>query len=136
MGLLEQLVRSGGSHVDVESAPSFSLRLLLTRRRMLKRKVLDPGERDPPQPQGVPVEQSAIRRADSEARVRELIRADALLAALTGCCGRRRGQEYTKLDFLPVRTVDRTSSAGDSWRCGGSGGGADFKTSRDPEHPA
>jgi hypothetical protein len=113
-----QLVCSGGSHVHVESARSFSVRLPLTHRRALKRKFLDLENEIRHRLKVFGVEQSAIRRADSEARLRELIGADALLTALTGCCGRWRGQEYAKLDSLLVRTVDRTSSAGDSWRCG------------------
>jgi transposase len=107
----------GGSHVHVESAASFSVRLLLTHRRTLKRKFLDLENEIRHSLKVFRVKQSAIRRADSEAQVCELIGADALLAALTGWSG-RRGQEYTRFDSLLVRTVDRTSSAGDSRRCG------------------
>jgi transposase len=79
----------GGSHVHVESAASFSVWLLLTHRRTLKRKFLDLENEIHHSLKVFRVEQSAIRRADSEARVHELIGADALRAALTGRCGRR-----------------------------------------------
>ncbi len=63
----------GGSLVHVESVASFSVRLLLTHRRTLKRKFLDLENEIHHSLKVFRVEQSAIRRADSEARVRELI---------------------------------------------------------------
>jgi transposase len=62
----------GGSHVHVESAASFSVWLLLTHRRTLKRKFLDLENEIHHSLKVFRVEQSAIRRADSEAWVREL----------------------------------------------------------------
>jgi NAD(P)-dependent dehydrogenase (short-subunit alcohol dehydrogenase family) len=79
----------GGLHVHVESAASFSVWLLLTHRRTLKRKFLDLENEIHHSLKVFRVEQSAIRRADSEARVHELIGADALRVALTWRCGRR-----------------------------------------------
>jgi transposase len=105
----------GGSHVHTESAASFSVRLLLTHRRTLKRKFLDLENEIHHSLKVFRVEQSAIRRADSEARVRELIGADAPLEALTRWCA-RRGQEYTRLPARANRGPE--SSAGDSRRCG------------------
>jgi transposase len=95
----------GGSHVHVESAASFSVWLLLTHRRTLKRKFLDLENEIHHSLKVFRVKHSAIRRADSEARVRELIGADPLLAALTGRCG-RRGQEYTRLAARANRGPD------------------------------
>jgi transposase len=84
----------GGSHVHVEIAASFSVRLLLTHRRTLKRKFLDLENDIHHSLKVFRVELSVITRADPEARLRKLIGADALLAALTGWSG-RRGQKYT-----------------------------------------
>jgi hypothetical protein len=53
-------------------------------RRPLKRKFLNLENEIHSSLKVFRVEQSAIRRADSEARVRELIGTDALLEALTG----------------------------------------------------
>jgi transposase len=83
----------------IESAASFSVGLLLTHRRTLKRKFLDLENEVHHSLKVFRVEQSAIRRADSGARVCELIGAGAPLEALTRW-RRRRGQEYTRLDAL------------------------------------
>ena len=63
---------------------------------------------------------SAVGRVGFEARVRELIGGDAMLAALTEPVLRARAalwSEYTKLHALLVRTWAGTSSASASWRC-------------------
>jgi transposase len=106
-----QLVRSGWYRdVHVKSEASYRLRLLLTPRRALKHKFLDLENEIRHSLKVFGVKLSAVGRVGFEARVRELIGGDALLAALTEPVLRARAalwSEYSKLHALLVRTVGR-----------------------------
>ena len=106
-----QLVRSGWYRdVHVKSEASYRLRLLLTHRRALKRKFLDLENEIRHSLKVFGVTLSAVGRVGFEARVRELIGGDAMLAALTEPVLRARAalwSEYTKLHALLVRIVGR-----------------------------
>ncbi len=109
---LAQLVRTGWFRpVQVKSEDSHRLRLLLTHRRTLKRKLLDIENE---------VRQSLkvfglllgprVQRSTFETRVRELVVPDRLIAGVTECMLRAWSalwSEYKRLHTLLVRFVGR-----------------------------
>jgi transposase len=109
---LAHLVRSGWYRpVHVKSETSHRLRLLLNHRRTLKRKLLDVENE---------VRQSLkvfglllgprVQRASFEARVRDLVAPDALIAGVTECVLRAWAvlwTEYKRLHKLLVQIVGR-----------------------------
>src|SRR5262249_27038014 len=94
----------------VKSKESYRLRLLLTQRRNLKRKFLDIENaiRQSIKTFGLRVGQ--VSRGQFEARVRELVADDPLVAGLTDCMLRARAalwQEYVRLHKVVVEFVRR-----------------------------
>jgi transposase len=108
---IAHIVRTGWfREVHVKSEESYRLRLLLTQRRNLKRKFLDIENaiRHSIKTFGLKVGQ--VSRGGFEARVRELVAGDPLIAGLTDCMLRARAalwQEYLRLHKVVVEVVRR-----------------------------
>jgi transposase len=108
---IAHIMRTGWfREVHVKSDESYRLRLLLTQRRNLKRKFLDIENaiRHSIKTFGLKVGQ--VSRGQFEARVRELVAGDELIAGLTDCMLRARAalwQEYLRLHKVVVAVVRR-----------------------------
>jgi transposase len=107
---LAQIVRAGWYRtVHVKTEESHKLKLLLAHRRTLKRKLLDIENevRQSLKVFGLMVGRR-VQRGSFEARVRELVVGDPLIAAMTECMLRAWAAlwaEYRKLDALLVRAA-------------------------------
>jgi transposase len=108
---IAHIMRTGWfREVHVKSEESYRLRLLLTQRRNLKRKFLDIENaiRHSLKTFGLKVGQ--VSRGRFEARVRELVADDPLIAGLTNCMLRARAalwQEYLQLHKVVLAVVRR-----------------------------
>jgi transposase len=106
---IAHIMRTGWfREVNVKSDESYRLRLLLTQRRNLKRKFLDIENaiRHSIKTFGLRVGQ--VSRGQFEARVREIVADDPLIAGLTDCMLRARAalwQEYVRLHKVVVAFV-------------------------------
>jgi transposase len=125
--------------VHVKSEESYRLRLLLTQRRNLKRKFLDIENaiRHSIKTFGLKVGQ--VSRGTFEARVRELVAGDPLIAGLTDCMLRARAalwQEYLRLHKVVVAFVRRDELCRRFMRIPGVGpiSALAFKTAVDDPH--
>src|SRR5262245_49707375 len=93
-----------------KSEESYRLRLLLTQRRNLKRKFLDIENAIRHSIKTFGLKVGKVSRGRFEARVRELVAGDALIAGLTDCMLRARAalwQEYLRLHKVVVAVVRR-----------------------------
>jgi transposase len=106
---LAQIVRAGWfREVHVKSEESYRLRLLLTQRRNLKRKFLDIENAIRHSIKTFGLKVGKVSRGEFEARVRELVAGDRLIAGLTDCMLRARAalwQEYLRLHKVVVEVV-------------------------------
>jgi transposase len=106
---LAQIVRAGWfREVHVKSEESYRLRLLLTQRRNLKRKFLDIENAIRHSIKTFGLKVGKVSRGEFEARVRELVAGDRLIAGLTDCMLRARAalwQEYLRLHQVVVEVV-------------------------------
>src|SRR5262249_27249137 len=95
---IAHIMRAGWfREVHVKSEESYRLRLVLTQRRNLKRKFLDIENAIRHSIQTFGLRLGKVSRGQFEARVRELVAGDALIASLTECMLRARAvlwQEY------------------------------------------
>jgi len=94
--------------VHVKSDESYRLRLLLTQRRNLKRKFLDIENAIRHSIKTFGLRVGHVSRGRFEARVRELVAGDALIAGLTDCMLRARAalwQEYLRLHRVVITVV-------------------------------
>jgi len=108
---LAHIMRTGWfRQVHLKSEQSYRLRLLLNQRTNLKRKFLDIENAIRHSIKAFGLKIGQISRAKFEARVRELVAGDKLIAGLTECMLRARAalwQEYLKLHNLVVAIVAR-----------------------------
>jgi transposase len=106
---IAHIVRTGWfREVHIKSEDSYRLRLLLTQRRNLKRKFLDIENAIRHSIKAFGLKVGQVSRGEFEARVRELVAGDALIAGLTDCMLRARAalwQEYLRLHKVVVEIV-------------------------------
>ena len=106
---IAHIMRAGWfREVHVKSEESYRLRLLLTQRRNLKRKFLDIENAIRHSIKTFGLRLGKVSRGEFEARVRELVAGDALIAELTECMLRARAalwQEYVRLHKVVVAIV-------------------------------
>jgi transposase len=106
---IAHIVRTGWfREVHIKSEDSYRLRLLLTQRRNLKRKFLDLENAIRHSIKAFGLRVGQVSRGEFEARVRELVAGDALIAGLTDCMLRARAalwQEYLRLHKVVVEIV-------------------------------
>jgi transposase len=106
---IAHIMRTGWfREVHVKSDESYRLRLLLTQRRNLKRKFLDIENAIRHSIKTFGLRVGHVSRGRFEARVRELVAGDALIAGLTDCMLRARAalwQEYLRLHKVVLATV-------------------------------
>ena len=94
--------------VHVKSEESYRPRLVLTQRRDLKRKFLDIENTTRHSIKTFGLRLGKVSRGQFEARVRELVAGDALIAELTDCMLRAPAalwQEYVRLDKVVLAIV-------------------------------
>jgi transposase len=108
---IAHIMRTGWfREVHVKSKDSYRLRLLLTQRRNLKRKFLDIENAIRHSIKTFGLKVGKVSRGQFEARVRDLVAGDALIAGLTDCMLRARAalwQEYLRLHKVVVTIVAR-----------------------------
>jgi transposase len=108
---IAHIVRTGWfREVHVKSEESYRLRLLLTQRRNLKRKFLDIENAIRHSIKTFGLKVGKVSRGQFEARVRELVAGDPLIAGLTDCMLRARAalwQEYVRLHRVVIAIVRR-----------------------------
>lgn len=108
---IAHIMRTGWfREVHIKSEESYRLRLLLTQRRNLKRKFLDIENAIRHSIKAFGLKVGKVSRGQFEARVRDLVAGDALIAGLTDCMLRARGalwQEYVRLHKIVVAFVAR-----------------------------
>jgi transposase len=108
---IAHIVRTGWfREVHVKSEESYRLRLLLTQRRNLKRKFLDIENAIRHSIKTFGLKVGKVSRGRFEARVRELVAGNALIAGLTDCMLRARAalcQEYVRLHRVVIAIVRR-----------------------------
>jgi len=108
---IAHIMRTGWfREVHVKSEESYRLRLLLTQRRNLKRKFLDIENAIRHSIKTFGLRVGHVSRGQFEARVRELVANDPLIAGLTDCMLRARAalwQEYVRLHKVVVDVVRR-----------------------------
>jgi transposase len=108
---IAHIVRTGWfREVHIKSEESYRLRLLLTQRRNLKRKFLDIENAIRHSIKTFGLKVGKVSRGQFEARVRELVANDPLIAGLTDCMLRARAalwQEYVRLHKVVVVIVRR-----------------------------
>jgi transposase len=106
---IAHIMRTGWfKEVHVKSEDSYRMRLLLTQRRNLKRKFLDIENAIRHSIKTFGLKVGRVSRGQFDARVRELVAGDALIAGLTDCMLRARAalwQEYLRLHRVVVRIV-------------------------------
>jgi transposase len=106
---IAHIMRTGWfREVHVKSDESYRLRLLLTQRRNLKRKFLDIENAIRHSIKTFGLRVGHVSRGRFEARVRELVAGDALIAGLTDCMLRARAalwQEYLRLHRVVITVV-------------------------------
>jgi transposase len=137
---LAHIVRTGWfREVHVKSEESYRLRLLLTQRRNLKRKFLDIENAIRHSIKTFGLKVGKVSRGQFEARVRELVAGDALIAGLTDCMLRARAalwQEYVRLHRVVIAIVRRDELCRRFMRIPGVGpiSALAFKTAVDDPH--
>jgi transposase len=137
---IAHIVRTGWfREVHVKSKDSYRLRLLLTQRRNLKRKFLDIENAIRHSIKAFGLKVGKVSRGQFEARVRDLVAGDALIAGLTDCMLRARAalwQEYVRLHKVVVDIVRRDELCRRFMRIPGVGpiSALAFKTAVDDPH--
>jgi transposase len=106
---IAHIMRAGWfREVHVKSDESYRLRLLLTQLRNLKRKFLDIENAIRHSIKTFGLRLGKVSRGEFEARVRELVAGDSLIASLTDCMLRARTalwQEYVRLHKVVIAIV-------------------------------
>ena len=137
---IAHIMRAGWfREVHVKSEESYRLRLLLTQRRNLKRKFLDIENAIRHSIKTFGLRIGRVGRGQLEARVRELVADDSLVAGLTDCILRARAalwQEYLRLHEVVVAIVRRDELCRRFMRIPGVGpiSALAFKTAIDDPH--
>jgi len=137
---IAHIMRAGWfREVHVKSEESYRLRLLLTQRRNLKRKFLDIENAIRHSIKTFGLRIGRVGRGQFEARVRELVADDSLVAGLTDCMLRARAalwQEYPRLHEVVVAIVRRDELCRRFMRIPGVGpiSALAFKTAIDDPH--
>jgi transposase len=137
---LAHIMRAGWfREVHVKSEESYRLRLLLTQRRNLKRKFLDIENAIRHSIKTFGLRVGHVSRGQFEARVRELVADDPLIADLTDCMLRARAalwQEYVRLHKVVLAVVRRDELCRRFMRIPGVGpiSALAFKTAIDDPH--
>jgi transposase len=137
---IAHIMRAGWfREVHVKSEESYPLRLLLTQRRNLKRKFLDIENAIRHSIKTFGLRIGRVGRGEFEARVRELVADDPLIAGLTDCMLRARAalwQEYVRLHKVVVAIVRQDELCRRFMRIPGVGpiSALAFKTAIDDPH--
>jgi transposase len=123
----------------IKSEESYRLRLLFTQRRNLKRKFLDTENAIRHSIKTFGLKVGKVSRGQFEARVRELVAGDPLIAGLTDCMLRARAalwQEYVRLHRVVIAIVRRDELCRRFMRIPGVGpiNALAFKTAVDDPH--
>jgi transposase len=137
---IAHIMRAGWfREVHIKSEESYRLRLVLTQRRNLKRKFLDIENAIRHSIKTFGLRIGRVGRGQFEARVRELVADDSLVAGLTDCMLRARAalwQEYLRLHKVVVAIVRRDELCRRFMRIPGVGpiSALAFKTAIDDPH--